>query len=82
MILGIGHDLVDIRRIERSIARHGDRFLERVFTEEERARAERKKRLMLHGPQSAAEAINQADVDALIAGNAASPQAAIDDLFK
>ena len=42
MILGIGSDLVDIARIERVIARHGERFLGRVFTETERARAERK----------------------------------------
>ena len=40
MILGIGTDLVDIRRIEKSIARHGERFTTRVFTEVERARAE------------------------------------------
>jgi holo-[acyl-carrier protein] synthase len=32
MILGIGNDLVDIRRIEQAIARHGDRFLQRIFT--------------------------------------------------
>jgi holo-[acyl-carrier protein] synthase len=42
MILGIGSDLVDIRRIERVIARHGERFLSRIFTEAERARAERR----------------------------------------
>jgi holo-[acyl-carrier protein] synthase len=42
MILGIGSDLVDIRRIERVIARHGERFLSRIFTEVERARAERR----------------------------------------
>jgi holo-[acyl-carrier protein] synthase len=42
MILGIGSDVVDIRRIERTIARHGDRFLERIFTETERRRATRK----------------------------------------
>ena len=42
MILGIGHDMVDIRRIERSIARLGDRFIERIFTPEERDRAERR----------------------------------------
>jgi holo-[acyl-carrier protein] synthase len=42
MILGIGSDIVDIRRIERTIARHGDRFLERIFTETERRRATRK----------------------------------------
>jgi len=42
MILGIGTDLVDIRRIEQVIARHGDRFINRIYTEVERARAERK----------------------------------------
>jgi holo-[acyl-carrier protein] synthase len=42
MILGIGTDLVDIRRIERAIERHGERFLNRIFTETERARAERR----------------------------------------
>ena len=40
MILGLGNDLCDIRRIERSIARYGDRFLDRVFTPAERARAD------------------------------------------
>jgi len=40
VILGIGTDLVDIRRIERTIARHGDRFLHRVFTATERELAE------------------------------------------
>jgi holo-[acyl-carrier protein] synthase len=42
MIIGIGTDLVDIRRIERTIERHGERFLARIFTEAERARAERR----------------------------------------
>lgn len=42
MILGIGSDLVDIRRIERTLARHGERFLERVFTEVEQKRAGRR----------------------------------------
>ncbi len=42
MILGIGTDLVDIRRIEQTIARHGERFINRIYTEAERARAERK----------------------------------------
>ncbi len=41
MILGIGTDLVDIRRVERTLARFGARFRERVFTEVEQARAER-----------------------------------------
>ena len=42
MILGIGSDLIDIRRIEKALARHGERFPLRLYTEEERARAERR----------------------------------------
>jgi len=42
VILGLGSDLCDIRRIESVIARFGDRFLERVFTPTERARAHRR----------------------------------------
>jgi holo-[acyl-carrier protein] synthase len=42
MILGIGSDLVDVRRIESVITRHGERFLLRIFTATERARAERR----------------------------------------
>lgn len=42
MILGLGSDIMDIRRIEASIARFGDRFLLRIFTETERARAMRR----------------------------------------
>jgi holo-[acyl-carrier protein] synthase len=44
MILGIGSDITDVRRIEKVIERHGERFLARIFTEKERARAERKKK--------------------------------------
>lgn len=40
MILGIGNDLIDIRRIEKTIERFGDRFLLRVFTDIERARSD------------------------------------------
>jgi holo-[acyl-carrier protein] synthase len=43
MILGIGSDLIDIRRIEKTIARHGERFIGRIFTDTERAKAERRK---------------------------------------
>ncbi|HEX2512585.1 MAG TPA: holo-ACP synthase [Xanthobacteraceae bacterium] len=43
MILGIGSDIIDIRRIEQTIERHGDRFLDRIFTDVERAKAERRK---------------------------------------
>jgi holo-[acyl-carrier protein] synthase len=39
MIIGIGNDLCDIRRIEKTMARFGDRFLQRVFTVEERRKA-------------------------------------------
>jgi holo-[acyl-carrier protein] synthase len=42
MIIGIGSDLIDIRRIEKVIERHGERFLDRIFTEAERAKAERR----------------------------------------
>ncbi len=46
MILGIGSDIVDVRRIERAINRHGERFLTRVFTAAERAKADRRARRM------------------------------------
>ena len=49
MIIGLGSDLCDIRRIERVMERHGARFLERVFTAAERARAERRTPA-LHAP--------------------------------
>ena len=42
MILGIGSDLIDIRRIEKTLARFGDRFTNRLFSELERKRAERR----------------------------------------
>lgn len=42
MIIGTGMDLCDMRRIERSIERFGERFLNRVFTETERRSAERR----------------------------------------
>ena len=42
MILGLGSDICDVRRIEAAIARHGDRFLERVFTPLEREKALRR----------------------------------------
>ncbi len=40
MILGIGNDLCDIRRIEKSLERFGDRFIRRIFTEVEQKRSE------------------------------------------
>jgi holo-[acyl-carrier protein] synthase len=42
VIIGIGTDLIDIRRIERTLERYGERFLDRVFTPVERARSERR----------------------------------------
>jgi len=42
MILGIGSDLIDIRRIERVLESYGDRFIARIFTEEEQRRSERR----------------------------------------
>lgn len=42
MILGVGSDLIDIRRIERTLERFGERFLDRVFTPVERQRSERR----------------------------------------
>ena len=42
MIIGVGSDLIDITRVARVIERHGERFLERIFTEAERAKADRR----------------------------------------
>ncbi|WGF86532.1 holo-ACP synthase [Marinivivus vitaminiproducens] len=44
MIIGIGSDLIDITRIERTLERYGTRFTERVFTPVERAKADRRAR--------------------------------------
>lgn len=40
MIIGIGSDLIDIRRIEKTLERYGSRFVERIFTETEQAKSE------------------------------------------
>jgi holo-[acyl-carrier protein] synthase len=42
MILGIGNDLIDIRRIEHTLQRYGERFLDRVFTKVERQKSDRR----------------------------------------
>ena len=42
MILGIGSDMIDIRRIEQAIERFGDRFLDRIFTDAERGKCDRR----------------------------------------
>ena len=43
MIIGLGSDLIDIRRVEKTLERHGPRFIARVFTEIETEKSERRK---------------------------------------
>jgi holo-[acyl-carrier protein] synthase len=43
MIIGIGSDLIDIRRIEKTLERYGERFVGRVFTDIERRKSERRR---------------------------------------
>lgn len=43
MIIGVGNDLIDIRRIERSLERWGDRFTDRIFTSIEQAKSDRRR---------------------------------------
>ena len=43
MIIGIGNDLIDIRRIEKTLERFGDRFIQRLYTDIEQQRSERRK---------------------------------------
>lgn len=43
MIIGLGSDLMDIRRIERSLDKFGDRFVQRVFTDIEQAKSEKRR---------------------------------------
>lgn len=42
MIIGLGNDLIDIRRVERTLERYGERFVARVFTETERLKSDRR----------------------------------------
>lgn len=42
MIIGIGNDIIDIRRVEKTLARFGDRFVSRVFTDIERVKSDRR----------------------------------------
>jgi holo-[acyl-carrier protein] synthase len=56
MILGIGSDITDVRRIAKVIERHGDRFIDRVFTATERARADaRRNRIETYAKRFAAK---------------------------
>ena len=43
MIVGLGSDLIDIRRVEKTLERHAERFIARVFTDIERQRSERRR---------------------------------------
>lgn len=43
MIIGIGNDLIDIRRVEKTLERHGERFTNRIFTEIERAKSDKRR---------------------------------------
>ena len=43
MIIGIGNDLIDITRIEQTLDRFGDRFVDRIFTDVERTKSERRR---------------------------------------
>ncbi|MEH6404694.1 MAG: holo-ACP synthase [Sneathiella sp.] len=42
MIIGLGNDIIDIRRIEKTIGRFGDRFIQRIYTEVEQKKSERR----------------------------------------
>lgn len=68
MIIGIGSDLCDIRRVERVLARFGDRFLERVFTETERAKAARRTESLRAGTLAKRFAAKEACAKALGTG--------------
>ncbi|SMH43579.1 holo-ACP synthase [Mesorhizobium australicum] len=43
MIIGLGSDLIDIRRVQKSLDRFGERFTQRIFTEIEQAKSDRRK---------------------------------------
>ncbi len=44
MIIGIGNDMIDIRRVERTLERHGERFTMRCFTDIERAKSDKRRK--------------------------------------
>jgi len=68
LILGLGSDICDIRRIERVLERHGERFLLRVFTPVERARAERRTEKLRPGTYAKRFAAKEACAKALGTG--------------
>jgi holo-[acyl-carrier protein] synthase len=68
MIIGLGNDICDIRRIERALARHGDRFIERVFTPLERRKAESRTETLRAGTYAKRFAAKEAAAKALGTG--------------
>jgi len=68
MIIGLGSDICDIRRIEKSIERFGDKFLQRVFTATEIAKAERRSGQMRTGTYAKRFAAKEAMSKALGTG--------------
>jgi holo-[acyl-carrier protein] synthase len=56
MIIGLGSDLIDIRRIEKTLERHGTRFIDRIFTDTEKRKSEgRKQRAASYAKRFAAK---------------------------
>ncbi len=68
MIIGLGSDLCDIRRVQRVLDRHGERFLARVFTEAERARTLRRTETLRAGTLAKRFAAKEACAKALGTG--------------
>ncbi|MGI4946414.1 MAG: holo-ACP synthase [Janthinobacterium lividum] len=68
MIIGLGSDLCDIRRVEQVMARHGERFLKRVFTPVEQARAARRTESLHAGTYAKRFAAKEACAKALGTG--------------
>ena len=68
LIIGLGADLCDIRRVEKVLARFGERFVQRVFTEEERARAARRTEALHAGTYAKRFAAKEACAKALGTG--------------
>ena len=68
MIVGLGSDLCDIRRVEKVLARFGDRFIERVFTPVERAKAARRTESLHAGTYAKRFAAKEACAKALGTG--------------
>jgi len=68
VILGLGSDLIDIRRIEKTLERFGERFIDRVFTPVERAKAERRTQSMRAATYAKRYAAKEAAAKALGTG--------------